>query len=211
MSATLTPDDPRHGTINAYVNHRCRCEPCRAARRSYGIERGEITGTGKPRQGSQRPTGPDAARINAAATAAHIRSLLDAGASLTAIARSSGSAYGTIQALAAGTRGETKATAARLANLTIEQCRSAFTSPGAAIQPPGTWITEGACHGRTDLLDLFFPLPSTPRTTTDKATALCSNCPAIDACADYIAANPQQGVWAGTTEAERRQARRGAA
>lgn len=28
---TLAPDDPRHGTANAFRWHRCRCEPCRAA------------------------------------------------------------------------------------------------------------------------------------------------------------------------------------
>jgi hypothetical protein len=34
-----TPDDPRHGTANGYVNHGCRCQPCRdanaAAMREY--------------------------------------------------------------------------------------------------------------------------------------------------------------------------------
>ena len=25
------PDDPRHGTINGYGNHGCRCPPCTAA------------------------------------------------------------------------------------------------------------------------------------------------------------------------------------
>jgi hypothetical protein len=32
----LTPDDPRHGTINAYVNYGCRCPECKGARRDYG-------------------------------------------------------------------------------------------------------------------------------------------------------------------------------
>ena len=27
----LTPDDPRHGTTNGYINLRCRCVACRAA------------------------------------------------------------------------------------------------------------------------------------------------------------------------------------
>ena len=30
-SVVLTPDDPRHGTANAYRNYRCRCAPCKAA------------------------------------------------------------------------------------------------------------------------------------------------------------------------------------
>ena len=32
----LTPDDERHGTLSAYVNYGCRCEPCRGARNAYG-------------------------------------------------------------------------------------------------------------------------------------------------------------------------------
>lgn len=28
---TLAPDDPRHGTVNGYVNRKCRCAACRAA------------------------------------------------------------------------------------------------------------------------------------------------------------------------------------
>lgn len=31
MSRTLEPDDPRHGTVNAYNNLGCRCDPCKAA------------------------------------------------------------------------------------------------------------------------------------------------------------------------------------
>ena len=29
----LAPDDPRHGTTNAYGNYNCRCERCRQAHR----------------------------------------------------------------------------------------------------------------------------------------------------------------------------------
>lgn len=32
---TLAPGDPRHGTMNGYVNGRCRCKSCRAARAAY--------------------------------------------------------------------------------------------------------------------------------------------------------------------------------
>jgi hypothetical protein len=28
-------DDPRHGTVNAYQQHRCRCAPCQLAKRRY--------------------------------------------------------------------------------------------------------------------------------------------------------------------------------
>jgi hypothetical protein len=27
----LEPGDPRHGTVNGYDNHRCRCDDCKAA------------------------------------------------------------------------------------------------------------------------------------------------------------------------------------
>lgn len=29
---TLPQGDPRHGTVGAYNNHKCRCDPCRAAK-----------------------------------------------------------------------------------------------------------------------------------------------------------------------------------
>lgn len=31
----MTPDDPRHGTVNGYVNLACRCAPCRSAWNDY--------------------------------------------------------------------------------------------------------------------------------------------------------------------------------
>jgi len=31
MTAPLAPDDPRHGSVNAYGNLKCRCDDCRAA------------------------------------------------------------------------------------------------------------------------------------------------------------------------------------
>lgn len=33
MTKDLAPDDPRHGTVNGYGNHACRCDPCREAHR----------------------------------------------------------------------------------------------------------------------------------------------------------------------------------
>lgn len=29
----LDPDDSRHGTVNGYINHKCRCPECREANR----------------------------------------------------------------------------------------------------------------------------------------------------------------------------------
>lgn len=31
----LDPDDPRHGTVNGYINRRCRCQECKDAWREY--------------------------------------------------------------------------------------------------------------------------------------------------------------------------------
>jgi hypothetical protein len=33
--AELAKDDPRHGTVNGYGNHFCRCDACRAAHCAY--------------------------------------------------------------------------------------------------------------------------------------------------------------------------------
>lgn len=35
----LDADDPRHGTPTGYMNHGCRCEPCKVARKVYRAER----------------------------------------------------------------------------------------------------------------------------------------------------------------------------
>lgn len=31
MGTTMTPDDPRHGTVNGYRNLHCHCDKCRDA------------------------------------------------------------------------------------------------------------------------------------------------------------------------------------
>lgn len=33
------PDDPRHGTLNGYSNHRCRCEACKETWRDYCLQK----------------------------------------------------------------------------------------------------------------------------------------------------------------------------
>ena len=35
MRGKMLPGDPRHGTVNGYVNLGCRCDECRAARAAY--------------------------------------------------------------------------------------------------------------------------------------------------------------------------------
>lgn len=32
---TLTADDPRHGTVNGYINCRCRCGACKTVHSAY--------------------------------------------------------------------------------------------------------------------------------------------------------------------------------
>lgn len=34
----MNPDDPRHGTVNGYVNLDCRCQPCRDAHAAYCLK-----------------------------------------------------------------------------------------------------------------------------------------------------------------------------
>ena len=31
MRSSLSPTDPRHGTVNGYTNLKCRCDACRSA------------------------------------------------------------------------------------------------------------------------------------------------------------------------------------
>ena len=35
MPDRMSPDDPRHGTVNGYINRECRCGACREAWRLY--------------------------------------------------------------------------------------------------------------------------------------------------------------------------------
>lgn len=44
----LAPDDPRHGTVTGYNNHRCRCDGCREAWRVYHLAYLYRTGRQRP-------------------------------------------------------------------------------------------------------------------------------------------------------------------
>lgn len=77
------------------------------------------------------------------------------------------------------------------------------------------WLQRGACG--TVPPDLFFPIspagafPASRRQIAE-AKAVCHSCPVIEDCRTWVLANPrlaEHGVWAGTTEAERRSASRG--
>ena len=64
----------------------------------------------------------------------------------------------------------------------------------AALRPE--WMADAACTGRTRLMfDTRNALP---------AKNLCATCPVVAPCLDHALADPSlQGVWGGTTEADR--------
>jgi WhiB family transcriptional regulator, redox-sensing transcriptional regulator len=71
-------------------------------------------------------------------------------------------------------------------------------------------MDRGAC--RSAEAELFFPLsaagPAVPQVAAAKA--ICQSCPVRAECLDYAMQTAQDhGIWGGTTEEERRLARRG--
>ncbi len=67
------------------------------------------------------------------------------------------------------------------------------------------WWSDAACS--TADPDLFFPISSSgpARRQVAQAKAICTRCHAQQACLGYaLDAGPVQGIWGGTTEAERR-------
>jgi len=72
---------------------------------------------------------------------------------------------------------------------------------------PKPWMDDAACAHITDR-DLFFPngVGGEYQHQVNEAKALCSTCPVIADCMQYaLELHPVEGIWAGTTEAERRQ------
>ncbi|WP_253781398.1 WhiB family transcriptional regulator [Nonomuraea roseoviolacea] len=62
-----------------------------------------------------------------------------------------------------------------------------------------------ACRGHNP--ELFFPIGNAgpALTQVEQAKRICRGCPALEGCAAWVAANPQDdGIWAATTPAERR-------
>jgi WhiB family redox-sensing transcriptional regulator len=54
---------------------------------------------------------------------------------------------------------------------------------------------------------MLFPSPS-DKTAIDQVMAVCFGCPVIEACLAEAMANPElEGIWGGTTEQQRKQAR----
>ena len=71
------------------------------------------------------------------------------------------------------------------------------------------WRDRAACRD-TDP-ELFFPIGSTGSALDQiaAAKAVCSLCPAVEACLEFaLATNQESGVWGGTSEDERRKLRK---
>ncbi|MER7977757.1 WhiB family transcriptional regulator [Streptomyces sp. NPDC095817] len=67
------------------------------------------------------------------------------------------------------------------------------------------WRESAAC--RTEDPELFFPLgeDGLSRGQIEQARAVCHRCPVLSACASWALLNAEyDGVWGGTTAAERR-------
>jgi WhiB family redox-sensing transcriptional regulator len=78
----------------------------------------------------------------------------------------------------------------------------------AAPAVPADWTTRGACRDAGP--DLFFPIGSLgpAQRQIAQAKAVCTACPVRTACLRYALDSGQRaGIWAGTTEDERREIR----
>ena len=65
------------------------------------------------------------------------------------------------------------------------------------------WMARAACRGMASAT--FFPSRGEP---TGEAREVCAGCPVRGPCLDYAVAEGVEGVWAGTSKAERRAMRR---
>lgn len=73
------------------------------------------------------------------------------------------------------------------------------------------WRAAGACV--TADPDLFFPLSASGAAAqqVDRARRICAGCPVLRPCLDFALAHAEvDGIWGGTTQAERVRARRAA-
>jgi WhiB family redox-sensing transcriptional regulator len=69
------------------------------------------------------------------------------------------------------------------------------------------WRDHAACAGYPN--DLFFPVGDVNELLIERAKAICSICPVTEECLQYaLETNQRNGIWAGTTEDERRSLRR---
>ncbi|RCG27222.1 WhiB family transcriptional regulator [Sphaerisporangium album] len=68
-----------------------------------------------------------------------------------------------------------------------------------------TWQKRGAC--RDEDPELFHPVSDLLSEQIERARAVCRSCPVYAECLDYVVTNPAKaryGIWAATTESERR-------
>ena len=80
------------------------------------------------------------------------------------------------------------------------------------LPAPGAWVERAACAELGPRDDIWFSeVPGGGGLVAKKqAEAICRRCDALTECAAYIAANPQAGTWAATTEHDRKTSRRAA-
>lgn len=162
--------------------------------------------------------------VPAEPAAIRIRDLIAQGAAGTKIAAAAGINHSAVSALRNGTAKSLQAaTSERILAITIDQVRreraQSIRVKGDTLDAPGRWQHDGACVGQPT--ELWFPEPERTgrkggpgaryKANVQAAKVVCATCPVLDDCRDYITANPQPGIWGGTTERERRNARRSGA
>lgn len=65
-----------------------------------------------------------------------------------------------------------------------------------------TWVTRGACRG-SEVPTWLFYVDDEDLESIDAARAICATCQVADECLAYATANRLDGIWGGTTAAER--------
>lgn len=76
-----------------------------------------------------------------------------------------------------------------------------------AVTPIGEWTVRGACTNKDP--ELFFPTFSTTPREIAEAKSTCKRCPVLAECRRWALDNGSQvyGIWGGTTDQERKDAR----
>ena len=77
------------------------------------------------------------------------------------------------------------------------------------IPPPPRWTRDAACADVA--VSAFYPEKQDARAVIQAARAICATCPVAGPCLQWALDHDEAGVWAGTTEEQRRQMRRQAA
>lgn len=87
------------------------------------------------------------------------------------------------------------------------QTRRVTRTPLTITQPITDWRERAECAGHPN--QAFFPLGDGDEPVIARAKAICSGCSVTEECLQYaLETNQRFGIWAGTTEAERRSIRR---